>query len=355
MKTENEITVKDLIFKIKDIITHLVKRWIILLLAGLIGGIIGGLYAQFQKPTYTASITFALEDEKGGGSGLSGALGLASSLGFDLGGSAGGAFSGPNLIEFIKSRKMVEQALLKPIKNDLNSVSLAEYFIQMKNWRKNWEKKGTELNEIIQFLPNSNRKLFSIQQDSVLGIIYESLLKGSLSVGQKDKKVSIINIDVRSGDQFFAKIFAETLADEVSDFYIETKSKKAKLNLEILEKQADSVRRELNAAITGVASANDNNFALNSALSVPRTSSLKRQVDVQANTAVLTELIKNLELAKVTLRKETPLIQVIDKPILPLKKEKIGRLKTAFFGSVVFFFIVTIFLLIQKWWHQILK
>jgi hypothetical protein len=36
-------------------------------------------------------------------------------------------------------------------------------------------------------------------------------------------------------------------------------------------------------------------------------------VDVQANTAILTELVKQSELAKVTLRKETPLIQIIDR------------------------------------------
>jgi hypothetical protein len=39
---------------------------------------------------------------------------------------------------------------------------------------------------------------------------------------------------------------------------------------------------------------------------------------------ILTELIKQVELAKVTLRKEKPLIQVIDRPILPLPKERFG-------------------------------
>jgi uncharacterized protein involved in exopolysaccharide biosynthesis len=70
-------------------------------------------YAFMQKPTYTASLSFALEDEKSGGGGLSGALGLASSLGIDLGGSAGGAFTGANLLELMKSRNIVEKALLE--------------------------------------------------------------------------------------------------------------------------------------------------------------------------------------------------------------------------------------------------
>ena len=36
-------------------------------------------------------------------------------IGIDLGTSAGGAFSGANLIELMKSRKIVEKALLNPI------------------------------------------------------------------------------------------------------------------------------------------------------------------------------------------------------------------------------------------------
>jgi hypothetical protein len=60
-------------------------------------------------------------------------------------------------------------------------------------------------------------------------------------------------------------------------------------------------QNEPNGAITGVAVANDNTFGLNPALNVRRAPSARRQVDVQANTAILTELVKQSELAKVTL------------------------------------------------------
>jgi len=91
--------------------------------------------------------------------------------------------------------------------------------------------------------------------------------------------------------------------------------------MDILVRQTNSIRGELNGEITGVAVANDNTFGLNPALNVKRVPSAKRQVDVQANTAILFEIVKQAELAKATLRKEIPLIQVIDKPILPLPKE----------------------------------
>ena len=121
----------------------------------------------------------------------------------------------------------------------------------------------------------------------------------------------------------------------------------------ILERQTDSIRRELNGAITGVAVANDNTFNLNPALNVRRAPSARRQVDVQANTAILTELVKQSELAKVTLRKETPLIQIIDKPILPLPKEKFGKAKGILIGGFLFGFLTVLYLLIKKVIHSI--
>jgi hypothetical protein len=178
-------------------------------------------------------------------------------------------------------------------------------------------------------------------QDSVLGVIYDNMINAELTVGQKDKKNSIINIDIKSKDENFAKQFTETLAVIVSDFYVTTKSKKAKDNLAILERQRDSIRAALNGSLTGVAVSNDQVFGLNPALNVRRVPGIKKEVDVQANTALLTELIKQTELARINLRKETPLIQVIDKPILPLKKEKFGKAKGLALGGFLAAFLVT--------------
>lgn len=120
------------------------------------------------------------------------------------------------------------------------------------------------------------------------------------------------------------------------------------MNSTILQKQTDSIRRELNGAITGVAVANDNTFGLNPAMNVRRAPSARRQVDVQANTAILTELVKQTELAKVTLRKETPLIQVIDKPILPLPKYHFGKGKGIVIGGIIAAFVIIIGLIVKR-------
>ena len=346
METQNdEITLKELLEKAKEWYSYLLSQWKIIVLAGVVGAALGLAYSISKKPIYTATLSFALEDEKGGG--MSGALGLASSLGLDLGGgSGGGAFSGANLTELFKSRSMVEETLMQPVLDGNDTISLAEMYIQMKEWRKGWNEKPKL--KAIQFPPLTKRKYFSREHDSIIGKMYEDLSKTSLTVAQKDKKISIISIDVKSENENFAKAFSETLAKQVSDFYVDTKSKKARMNMAILQHQTDSIRAELNGAITGVAVANDNTFMLNPALNVNRAPSAKRQVDVQANTAILTELVKQTELAKVTLRKETPLIQVIDRPILPLPKERYGKVNGLVMGGFLSGFLIVIFLLLKK-------
>jgi hypothetical protein len=271
---------------------------------------------------------------------------LASTLGLDLGGGGGSIFTGSNLTELFKSRAMVEQTLLSPVVVDGKAISLAEMYIQNNGWRDQWN--DTPKYKAIQFLPDTKRKYFTRVHDSILGVMYQNLSNGGLVVGQKDKKIAIITIDVSSTNELFSKYFTEALVKEVSDFYVTTKSKKARENMDILERQTDSIRRELNGAITGVAVANDNTFGLNPAMNVRRAPSARRQVDVQANTAILTELVKQTELAKVTLRKETPLIQVIDQPILPLKKEKFGKVKGIVTGGFLAVFLITIFLLVRR-------
>jgi hypothetical protein len=346
---EENISLKELFEKGKEWFFYFLSRWKIIVLALVIGSTLGVAYSFIKKPVYTATLSFALEDEKSGG-GLGAALGVASSFGLDFGTSAGGMFTGANLTELLKSRSIVEQTLLTPVVVSGDSISLAEMYVRNEEWREQWNKKPEFAN--LQFRPKADRKNFTRAHDSILGVIYVDLSRNGLRVAQIDKKVSIVNIDVASTDELFAKYFTEALVKEVSDFYIETKSKKARINMDILQKQTDSVRSELNRAITGVAVANDNTFGLNPALNIRRAPGVKRQVDVQANSAILTELVKQSELAKVTLRRETPLVSIIDSPILPLKNDRLGKVKGILMGGIILGFLTVLGLIGSRIFKQ---
>ena len=345
----DEISLKELIQKIQEWIAYLKTQWKFIIGIAALGAIIGFVYASFQKPTYLATTTFVLEEDKGGG-GLGGAMGLASSFGFDLGGGGGGLFTSSNIIELMKSRLVVEKTLLNPVQIAGKEISLADYYIQINELKEGWAKKPALAN--INFPVNADRAKFSLEQDSILYGISSGLTKNNLVIAQKDKKVSIISLTVKTESELFSKLFCEQLLKETSDFYIETKSKKSRLNVDILQRQADSIRAELNGAITGVAAASDNVYNLNPAFNVKRTPSTRRQVDVQANTAILTQLVAQLELSKVSLRKETPLVQLIDRPILPLEKDKVGRLKSLLLGGFLGGFLTVLYLVFGQLYRK---
>nr|WP_294795222.1 lipopolysaccharide biosynthesis protein [uncultured Mucilaginibacter sp.] len=342
-----KISIQLMVSRIRRCWKYLLSKRIAILIAVLIGGAIGLTYSFIEKPVYKAELSFALEDQQSSSGGLSTAMGLASQFGIDLGGgNVGGAFSGDNLLILMKSRLMVENSLLTTVSINGKNETLAELYISSSGLREKWE--NTPKLKSVSFLPNIDRSKFTLLQDSVLKVIYKNIIDNHLSVAKIDKNLSIIVIAVKSKNQFFSKYFTEVLAKTVSNFYINTKIRKSVQNVNILQHQTDSVRRELNAAIGGVASSVDVNPNANPALQILRVPSQRRQVDVQANQAILTQLVANLELSKVSLRKETPLIQVIDRPILPLEKEVPGKISSTLVGSILSVILLLVYFVARE-------
>jgi uncharacterized protein involved in exopolysaccharide biosynthesis len=348
---KDEISLKELIQKIQEWIAYLKTQWILIIGIAALGGIIGFVYASFQKPTYIATTTFVLEEDRGGGGG--GAMSLASSFGFDLGGGGGGLFSSSNIIELMKSRLVVEKTLLNPVVVGGKEMSLVEFYLQINKTRESWVNNRTLKN--IYFPAYADRRSFNLVQDSVLETISSLIINNNLAIIQKDKKSSIISLTVQSGNEVFSKLLCEQLLKETSDFYIETKSKKSRMNVEILQHQVDSIRAELNGAITGVAAATDNVYNLNPAFIVKTSPSKRKQIDVQSNTAILTQLIAQLELSKVSLRKETPLVQIIDNPILPLPIQKLSKKKSLILSGILSGFLVLLSLILSKIYNKLVE
>jgi hypothetical protein len=343
----DEVSLKMLINKLKELFDILKSKWKTILIIGLIGGLIGISVAYLDKPTYKARLTFAMEDDKGGSGGLSGALGLASSIGIDIGGAGGGgAFAASNLSALMKSHLIIDKVLLDSYNINGKIRTLADYYIEINNLRSKWSNKKPTLQNI-QFLPGADRAKFSRDQDSILFELHKIITKKeNLDISQKDKKVTIVAIEVNSENELFSKLFCEAVANATSELYVFTKSKKARMNTNILQKQADSVRAVLNGNITNVAREADNVYNLNPTLNVRSSNSRKIQVDVTANTEVLKQLIVQLELSKITLRKETPLIQLIDKPILPLEKDQLNIFISLISGVFLAVFLFVLYIII---------
>ncbi|MEJ5055173.1 lipopolysaccharide biosynthesis protein [Sphingobacterium sp. MYb382] len=349
-----ETSLKDLILNIQEWLRYFLSQWYILLTAVLIGASGGFFYTKSKKPIYTATTTFVLESGERGG-GLGQYAGMAAMAGIDLGGAGGGIFQGDNLLELYKSRKMIEAALLTP-SLETNQEILIDKFLIITNTKDRWKEKKPELLSINFGKSIQIDALKQRQRDSVIATAVETINKEFLNVGKPDKKLSIIKIDVKSENETFAKEFNEALVKEVNDFYVQTKTKKSLDNIAILQHKTDSVRAVMNGAIASAAVVIDATPNLNPTKQAQRiVPSQRSQFSAETNRTILGQLVQNLEMSKMALLKEAPLIQKVDEPIYPLKVESVGKLKMMVLFGLGVGLIVLFFLVFKKVYQSTLK
>lgn len=295
--------------RIRESVQYLLKKKLWLIIAAAFGLAVGIYYCSVKKPLYSAGLSFSMEGEDNTSSG--GLLGLAEQFGLSLGGNVGGIFQGDNIIELFKSRRIIEQTLLHEYKN--TGRTNADVFLDACLWRDKYDFPKA------MYPLGIDKTKFNREQDSVMGAMHEYITKGLMEVDKPDKTLNKFDVVFKSNDEAFTKYFTESLVADVSDFYVETKTKRAKQNVDILQQRTDSIRRAFDAALYGRASITDAN--INPVFQVPQVGAQKKQTDITVLGTAYGELLKNLELAKYTLQKETPYIQVIDEPRFPLEKK----------------------------------
>lgn len=314
-------------------IKALLKLWWLFLVIGIVAGVLGILYASTQKVKYKSRLTFALDDNGGSGGGIGNFLNLASQFGLNIG-SGKDIFAGDNIIEIMKSRRMIEKVLLSVDTFNNKPYTFIEYFLDESERRKSNPKL-----ENIHFPVGQPRADFSYKQDSVLYDIYKEFDDNYIIAQRPDRKLSIYEINVTSPDEKFTKDFTDRIVAETNSFYIEIRTKKAKETLDILEDRVASMKGNLNSSITNRAAVQDVN--VNPAFSAAQVPVLKQQTNIQVYSAAYGEMFKNLELARFQYLNEIPLMQIIDNTDYPMQKIKLGKLKAA----ILFAFFAELLLL----------
>lgn len=347
-KKSDEISLKELVRKLRHWWTYLFSKWLIILIFGLVGAGLGLVVSLFSKPKYIGAITFVVEDTKPGG--LAAYAGLAGQLGIDLGGGGSGIFEGDNIMGFLRSRFIVEKALLNPIEVKGKRTNLVTWYLQHTELGEKLQK-DTVLKSITYPL-GQDRKEFSLLQDSLLNILQKRLVQKELEIRKPDKKQSFIEIQASTEDEIFSKLFTERLLIEAADFYTYTKTKRSKVNVDKLQFLADSLQDLLNKKTYALAAVQDVNLN-----PVKQVSSVRGELVARDKVVLQTmygEVIKNLELSKLTMAQETPIVQVIDAPILPLEKKRFGKLKGLVIGGLLGGFLIVFILVFRRIYQEML-
>ncbi|MDB5249621.1 MAG: hypothetical protein JWQ40_4015 [Segetibacter sp.] len=334
-----EISIAPVVVFLQRAIRHLLQRWILILSVAIIGGTISFFYASSKRQTYTATLTFMLSSESRGSAFSS----MASLLGLG-GGSSGGSdlFAGDNILTLFTSRNMIQKALFRqpPGNKDI----LVNIFVKETGLNEDWVEEPRTKNAFP--FPKDTAKLTGVQ-DSLIRDIHGLIVSQYLQVGRPNKGLSYYGLNTTSTNETFSYYLTTFLMDETSAFFIETKTRLAKQNLEMVQREADSLRRLLGHTITATAASVDRTYNLNPALQVQRAPIQRSQVNTAFLTAVYNEVAQNVIGAKLNLQKEMPLYQIIDSPTLPLKASFPNVVKYVFAGFFLFAFLTIVILLLR--------
>ena len=316
MSEDKEIELKDIFSTINELKKELQSHFFKIFLFVTSITILSLVFSLSQDSRYKAELSFVVEDTQKS-TPLSSMSGLASQFGFDMFSSSNSTFSQANIMDLLKSRGVISKTLLQKSNYTDKSEFFIDSYLKMNSIDADWN----ELPDLKDL--NFNDKS-SITHDSIITLVWQKIIEEDISVEIKNDETDIIYLSFTCSDENFAKFFSESLISEMSRMYISYQTKQSTNTISFLQNRADSVFVELEKAEQEFARVKDINQRIIKASGRLKELQLMRNVEV-LNTMYL-ELVKNIEVSKLTLLNQTPIIQVIDKPILPLEDTKMSTL-----------------------------
>ena len=350
MPNEEKISLKNVFQGFKQWLVFIMGKRKTIVYGTLITLVLSHSYNYLKSPVYYANTSFVLENDTSAS--LGGLSSLASMSGINTSSlmSASNLFQIDNIQELYRSNNMLRQTLLEDVTINGKSQKLIDYFAKAQILEKKWVKEKVYLKDFYK-----HEKLYSRAQDSVLKEAIKLIKKDFLIVGKPNRNTSILNVGFKHKDEVFAKIFNEVLVNKVNSFYYKTQTKKTAFNLNVLQVQTDSVKRLLDMSFLALAEIDQNIPNLNPLVKTAKVPYQKAMANLQANQAIYLEIVKQLELAKVTHRNKTPLIQIIDKPSFPLENTRWKFLNILILGTFGGGALIVLLLSLQRIIRQALE
>lgn len=309
---------------IKQLIVRLKKySWLIVIIAVLFAGFFYYMAKQ-SVLLYTAKSTvFPLNgtSETSPGSTISSLLGL---------GEGTKSFTGDasiNIVELANSRRTREAVAMVRIASMQNK-TVSELLIE-------------ENNRHTGFMQNT---FIDPPKDTLSQInIASNLLKGAFNA--KINKTGILELYLTNSSPDLVREMSYIYITKLSEFYINLKKKKAQIDFEFAVKKADSLLLVLNQLDKRAIVLDESTFFTNETLkryNLPKINLAQDKATVQSQYYYA---VNNRESAAYRLQKETPIIEVLDKPEWPYdtvqKSTFTYSLMGIFLGLVIAVFVVS--------------
>jgi len=337
---EDEITLKELILKIKEFFQEVVKNWFLVLSITLLIVLYFFLKTYSAPVTYTSELTFMMNDNESSASG--GLGGLAATFG--IGGGAGSDFNLEKMMTLLHSRNIIQQGLFEKAEINGNGNYFANHLIQEYDFHDEWK----EIESLKGFLfKNDNVKEFTRLENKILKILHDLVSKEILSSNIADN-TGIMTLNIESTNEDLSIEFLNALYEKLTSFYVNKAIEKQLQTYKITKSTVDSLSGVMDYAQKRLLKIKDSNR--NITLNQYKLEQLNLERDFQVTLLAYGEALKHKEIAEFSLKSKTPFIQLIDRPIPPLPPNKsiITYIKQIIIGGILGVFLAIAFIIGRK-------
>ena len=308
-----------------ELIKKLIQSRKLILYSSLIFSLIGLLVAFLSPIKYSSNTVFIPQNQEVSSSSLSG---VASLVGINLGGGSYGTeiplSMYPQILESVKFKRL----LLDKVIDEKNDFTLKNFIMDYYSIKKDDEEGSSEL-----VMTKLEEECFEILSDEIL----------SVSVNQKD---GFVSIDAKLSVADYSARVAKFSREILQKIIIENRIESARQNLIFSESQLIEKKQEFDEIYSKLAFFSDSN--LNTVNSFVLNEKNKLESEFEIISAVVEEISKQVEQAKLQLNKDTPVFSTIKEAIIPTKRSSPKRTQIVLvFGFVGFIFSCS-FILINE-------
>ena len=290
----------------------------------LIFSMIGVANALLAPIKFNSTTVFIPQNQGSSQSSLSGVAGL---VGINLGGGSYGGEIPPSMYPQIFESVKFKRLLLNKVIDDKNSLTLEDFITEKYSIEKDEEKNISELG-----ITSNEDQYFKILNDIL-----------NVSVNQKDGFISITS---KMSNAEYSAIVAKFSREILQNIIIENKIETARQNLIFSEGQLIEKKNEFDEIYSKLAYFSDSN--LNSVNSFIINEKNKLESEFKIISAVVEEISKQVEQAKLQLKKDTPVFSTIQEAVIPIRRSSPKRTQLVIIFAFVGFAISCISVLIGQ-------
>ena len=343
---DDEITLKELILRIREFSKELWNRklWIFLISLLTAGLFLGKAYVG--KTTYTAGISFMVTENSSSEQGVNSPFG-------DLEYSR---IENNKITELARSGRIIHRVLLsKAVINNRNDY-LANHLINVYYLHKEWseeplvpEYQSLHLKDF--YFTRDSIEAFSQKELRALSIL-QQLVAGNNLLGKKgitsvsfNDDTDLFRLSVVAEEETLSMRLIESIYEVLRNFYVDETIGRPQRTFDLISTQTDSLRRELGSKEGQLAGANDKNRGVYSTRSSLYLNKLTREVSLLDQE--YSESLRNQKKLELLLSQETPEFQIIDRTFFPTKNAP-SKIKNLILGGFLGGFLACLYFLGRK-------